>query len=171
MLSIFKSVLLFAAIIILSYGCNKETPESGETVEIYLLKEYSLVTNKCKIIESSIVLKDTELISNDDIISYLHPEHKMLLSDAGMEKLESIGDGIAFCLTVDREIIYSGFFKPGYSSSSCWHSVTIDPLPYIANQIKISLGYPGTLNDEPIDPDPRENSLLLETFKKQGKLK
>ena len=95
----------------------------------------------------------------------------MVLSDAGMEKLESIGDGTAFCLTVDREIIYSGFFKPGYSSSSCWHSVTIDPLPYIANQIRVSLGYPCTLNDEPIDPDPRENRLLLETFKRQGKLR
>lgn len=167
----FRSFLLFVAFILLHSGCNKESSEAGEIVEIYLLKEYSLVTNRCEIVPSSIVLKDSELISNDDILSYLRAEHKMVLKDDGMAKLESIHDGTPFCMTVDKEIIYSGFFKPGYSSSTCFHSVTIDPLAYLTNQISVNLGYPSTPDDFPIDPDPRDNSLLIETFKKQGKLK
>ncbi len=167
----FRNLLLLIVLGLLYSGCNKENSEAGEIVEIYLLKEYSLVTNRCEIVTSSIVLKDSELISNDDIHSYLHAEHKMILKDDGMAKLESIHDGTPFCMTVDREIIYSGFFKPGISSSTCFHSVTIDPLPYLTNQISINLGYPSTPDDFPIDPDPRENSMLMETFKKQGKLK
>ena len=165
------SLLLFSSFILFYSGCNKESSEAGEVVEIYLLKEYSLVTNRCEIVKSSIVLKDSELISNDDIHSYLHSTHKMILKDDGMAKLESVHDGTPFCMTVDKEIIYSGFFKPGYSSSTCFHSVTIDPLPYLTNQISINLGYPSTPDDFPIDPDPRDNSLLIETLKKQGKLK
>ncbi len=166
-----KSIALFSALILLVMGCSKENAESGDAVEIYLLKEYSLVTNRCEIVKSSIVLKDNELISNNDIVAYHHPEHKITLTGSGLNKLDGIYDNTPFCMTVDKEIIYAGFFKPGYSSSSCWHSVTIDPISYVDNQINVNLGYPGTLEDFPIEPDPRENSLLLETFKKQGKLK
>ena len=166
-----KSITLFSAMILLVMGCSKENTVSGEAVEIYLLKEYSLVTNRCEIVKSSIVLKDNELISNNDIVAYHHPEHNLTLTEAGLDKLDGIHDNTPFCMTVDKEIIYAGFFKPGYSSSSCVHSVTIDPISYVDNQISVRLGYPGTLEDFPIEPDPRENSLLLETFKKQGKLK
>ena len=171
MLRITNNIILGIIVIAFIHGCDKELTIYENDVEIYLLEEYELVKNKCKINDSTIILRNKELINNNDIEYYILSDHKFVLTNNGIEKLKNMSDGVPFCLTVDREIIYSGFFKPGYSSSSCWHSVTIDPLSYRDNEIHVRLGYPGTLDDEPIEPDPRENEFLIGTFKKQGKLR
>lgn len=154
-------------------SCTKDNTHiiAGEAVEIYLLSAYEMEENKCKLIESSIVLEDIALILNDDIVSYILSEHKLVLTDDGINKIKEMSDWDAFSITVNKEIIYSGICKPGYSSSVCDHSVTIDPLSYRDNEIKIRLGYPWASDELLLLPDPRENELLIETFRAQGKLR
>ena len=171
----FIFICFFTLLVINLSSCKKNEnnlQQSGDKIEIYLLQDFAMIKGKCKIDNSTIILKSNELISNDDILHYKLSDHTMLLTNAAIEKIRNVGDNIPFCLTVDRAIVYSGFFKPGYSSLSCDHSITIDPWSYQLNEININLGYPSSIYLMNFaGDDPRENNLLIEALRKQGKLR
>lgn len=75
-----------------------------------------------------------------------------------------------FAVTVDKQVIYYGFFKPIISSSSCDHSITMDLDWTSGNKITLKLGYPGQVQGVTID-DKRNDSKLIATLRQQGKLK
>lgn len=172
MKKIFLSFTLLIPLI-LSTSCHKTESikfNPGHGVEIYLLKEYNMIDGKCKIDDSTIIMENTALIFNEEIIYYKLSEHIIGITDGGIEKLKDIGDWDAFCVTVNKQLIYSGIFKPGYSSSTCDHSVTINPLSY-NNEIHVYLGYPSATIASFDGVDPRENELLIQAFRSQGKLR
>ena len=78
-------------------------------------------------------------------------------------------DRTPFAITVDKQVIYYGLFKPSISSSSCDHSITMDVSWSSASKIVLRLGYPGQLPGVTID-DQRNNPILLASLEKQGKL-
>ncbi len=170
-------IILPLVIILLISSCHKDTLElnishlPGQGVEVYLLKEYERVEGQCKIDNSMIKLESTALVFNDEIRYYDLSTHTMGLNESAMERVKEIGDWGAFCVTVNKAIIYSGFFKPGYSSSSCEHSVTIDPLSYSGNKIHINLGYPWSSIASFDGADPRTNEVLMQALRDQGKLR
>ncbi len=169
-------VILFQIVISIS-SCHKDTLEldishlPGQGVELYLLKEYEMFEAQCKIDNSTIILESTALVFNDEIRYYELSTHTMGLSESAIERVKEIGDWGAFCVTVNKAIIYSGFFKPSYSSSTCFHSVTIDPLSYSGNKIHFNLGYPWSSLATIDGVDPRVNELLIQAFRNQGKLR
>ena len=111
--------LIFIATMTICLSCEKETGSGGETVEIYELKTIQTVAGKCQIDPALSVIQNSPTINNRDILEYWKTTYEFKLSDAGFEKVKSFKDRTAFAVTVDKKVIYYGFFKPSYSSSSC----------------------------------------------------
>jgi hypothetical protein len=60
-------------------------------------------------------------------------------------------DKTSFALTVDKQVIYFDFFKPGISGASCDHSINMDIAWSTDQTIVLRLGYPGGLDGFTID--------------------
>ena len=151
-------------------SCKKDNIKAGETVEIYLLKTYQTQAGKCQIDASASILQDTATIKNQDILEYSKTNYKFKLTATAIQKVRTFRDFTPFAVTVDKQVIYYGFFKPSFSSSSCDNSITMDVDWTTGNNIFLSLGYPGPLQGGTID-DQRNNPKLIATLKNQGKLK
>jgi hypothetical protein len=163
-------VFIFIAILMsFCLSCKKEGVSAGERVEIYLLKTVKVVNGKCQIDAVGSVREDTPVVKNTDIFEYAAANYRFKLSDSSIQKINKFYDGTPFAVTVDKKIIYYGIFKPGFSSSSCDHSITM-AVYFSTGEIRLNLGYPGSVPNSSID-DQRNNSLLIATLKKQGKLK
>ncbi len=164
-----KYVILLVSISVFSFSCKKNA-SAGEEVEIYLLKTYQPVTGKCQVDAATAILQDAPAIRNDDIVAYSKSEYTFELTNNGIQKAKTFISGAPFAVTVDKEVIYYGYFKPGISSSSCDHSITMNyDLPG-GNKISLKLGYPGITAGVTID-DQRNNPKLLASLSAQGKLR
>lgn len=150
----------------LFFSCKKDNLAGGK-LEIYLLKSYQLVPGKCQVNGDSAVLEETALVNNDDILRYHKKEYQFTLTDSSMLKIKALMDRTPFALTVNRKVVYYGIVKPIYSSSTCFHSITMDYV-FPNGKITMSLGYPGGGTN--ID-DQRNNPILLAALKSQGKLR
>jgi len=157
-------------ITIIFFSCKKDTTNAAGNVEIYMLKTFKTIMGKCQVDASTVVLQNTPIVTNRDIIEYSPTVYTFKLSDNAIEKIKILKDFTAFALTVDKRVIYYGFFKPGYSNSSCAHSITMD-IDWMANdKILMNVGYPAPIQGITID-DERNNPTLMATLQAQGKLK
>jgi len=77
--------------------------------------------------------------------------------------------GSAFALTIDKEVIYTGYFWASFSSLMCdW--IIIDPLNISGkNELTVKLGYPGMVVGDTI-PDKRNDKRLLDVLRMDNKL-
>ena len=164
-----RPIVSIVVVIAACLSCNKQNITAGEPVEIYLLKTVQLVAGKCQIDPSSSAIEDAPTITNKDIINYSQTLNTFKLSDPAYQKVKTFKDRTPFAVTVDKQVIYYGFFKPAFSSSSCDHSITMDIAWSSESKIVLRLGYPSLLAGVTID-DQRNNPTLLATLKKQGKL-
>lgn len=164
-----RPLVYILAFAMLSFSCKKEDVKSGKTVEIYALKKYQLVPGKCQIDAALSEIDDTPMIRNQDILQYSRTEYQFKLTAAGIEKVKALRDKTPFAVTVDKEVIYFGFYKPGISSSSCDHSITMDVSWGTDTKISVNLGYPGQLSGVTID-DQRNSPNLITALKNQDKL-
>jgi hypothetical protein len=160
-------VLTMAA---LCLSCQKEDTKPGDAVEIYLLKSYRIVSGKCQIDASTAVLHDAAIIKNEELLEYSQTNYEFTLTGAAIQRVKTFPDSFPFAVTVDKQVIYYGFFKPSYSSSSCDNSITMDVDRATGTKISLKLGYPGPLPGTGID-DRRNDPILIATLKNQGKLK
>ena len=164
-----RLLLLILTITTICFSCKKDHIGAGEAVEIYLLETYQLIAGKCQVNPSAYSLQDAALIKNQDILKYTQSSYEFTLTDIALQKVKGLRDKTPFAVTVDRQVIYYGFFKPGISSSSCDHSITMDIAWPSGNKIHLRLGYPGILEGVTID-DRRNDPGLLATLDKQDKL-
>ncbi len=156
-------------------GCNKEKnlQPAGNSVDIYALSDYETIEESVKIIDSTAEISSYKIIDYDDIISYSSKTYTFTVSDSISERLSDFEHqsihGTPFALTVDDEIIYTGYFWAGFSSMGCnW--IIIDPLDYTGeNKLRVELGYPGLIEGD-IIPDKRNDSRIINTLKKDNKL-
>jgi len=107
-----------------------------------------------------------------DFLSYNSSTRTDEISESGILKVKNLSHsthGIAFAIKADRELVYSGYFWPGYSSMSCdW--VTIDPMSIAySGTCAVRLGYPGATNGV-IIPDKRNDPRILDIFRRDNKL-
>lgn len=170
-----KSTLTFFRLVVLlalsGFACNREeccTLPAGEKVEFYLLSDY--VTDTASyggILDPRI--ESSPYINYKDIIAYDPENYTFTLSKEAIVKIVAIQQPVAFALAVDRKIIYAGFFRQRFLSSSC-DCIWIDTNgPAIRpNKIEVELGYAATKNLS--DIDTRNDLLLLNTLRKDGKL-
>lgn len=166
---------IFGLFILIAFGCKKDEPSetSDGKIELYLIDTYSKVGHSYQIDESSVVTKDTPLISYSDILSYDSSEYAFELSDkalAAIKNLELSVYGLPFAIKANGTLIYTGYFWPSYSSASCdW--VVIDPImANIGNKIQVRLGYPGLIQGQTIQ-DKRNDERIIQILKLDHKLK
>jgi len=165
----FLTFLLFSLALI---SCCGDDVSTGEKVELYLLEYFETVEQTCQIDESTIVINKNPLLYYSDFISYNSKEYTFKLSERGRSAI-GLEDfpvtGLPFAIVVNNEIIYTGYFWPGYSSASCQWIVT-DPISlYSIDEMRIQLGYPGQIDGISI-PDHRNDPRLLYVFRRDGKL-
>ena len=165
-----KLFLVISLLVAASLGCNKNNASSGEPVEIYLLKDFQLLANKCQIDPSSSSLQSIPIVANSEILEYSSSKYQFKIKTVALERIKALSDRTPFAVTVNKEIIYYGFFKPFISSSSCEHSITMDVAWGQVNRISMRLGYPGLSIGVTID-DERNNPRVLTALQKQGKLR
>ena len=165
-----RSLLFILVLTACCLSCKKDKIKAGGTVEIYLLKTYQTVAGKCQIDTSASILQDTATIKNQDILEYSKTNYKFKLTATAIQKVRTFRDFTPFAVTVDKQVIYYGFFKPSFSSSSCDNSITMDVDWTTGNKLFLRLGYPVPLQSVTID-DQRNNPKLIATLKNQGKLK
>ncbi|MEO5684849.1 MAG: hypothetical protein ABIQ88_19560 [Chitinophagaceae bacterium] len=165
-----RPIFYYLPIAIFCLSCKKDNVKSGDTIEVYLLKSSQLVAGKCQINPLTSVLQDTAIVKNQDILEYSQSNYQFKLTDLAIQKVKTFQDFTPFAVTVDKQVIYYGFFKPSISSSSCDNSFTMDLDWTSGNKINLKLGYPGQLQGVTID-DERNNAKLISTLRNQGKLK
>ena len=165
-----RSLLFILTVTTICLSCKKNNIKAGENVEIYLLLTYQTVTAKCQIDPSVSILQDTPTIKNQDVLEYSKTDYQFKLTDLAIQKVKTFNDKTPFAVTVDKQVIYYGFFKPSFSGSSCDHSITMDLDWTWGNKISLKLGYPGQLQGVTID-DKRNDPKLIATLRQQGKLR
>ncbi len=163
-------LLLFCAVLLSVQSCKKAstTPQGNGLVEIYGLESYKFVPNKCQVDPSTAVLKTIPVILNSQIISYSQGSHEFKLTNPGKEASKAFQNLFAFAVTVNKEVIYYGVYKPFTSSSSCEHSITMN-IAWSTGNLSMILGYPSPVAGITID-DQRNNPKLLAALNAQGKL-
>jgi hypothetical protein len=170
-----RSVIISLLILLLA-GCekNQSVRQQGNGLEFYLIKDFQKVGTSAKIINSSVILSDSVIIYYDEIVSYNSDTYTFTLTENSADRLNDFKNnhihGTPFAVTIDKEIIYTGYFWCGFSSSMVdW--VTIDPLNYSGkNQLQVSLGYPGLIIGDYI-PDYRNDYRILDILRRDSKLK
>ena len=165
-----KRLLLLLSAVWMVTSCNKEQKNARGDVAIYLLKNVQLVANKCQVDAAHAAIETLPLVANGDILEYNQSNYEFKLAPSAIQKVKGLADRTPFAMTVNKEVIYYGFFKPSISSSSCEHSITMDISWSAVDKIMIRLGYPGPVAGVPID-DKRNDPRLLNSLEQQQKLR
>lgn len=170
-----KNCLIIFLFILLSFviiSCNENDPPLGMngTVELFEVEQYETIDNTDQIDESTVVTKKTPLLEYEDLLSYDSKEYKFEISEHGRQLFEEppVKAG-AFAIMANGELIYTGYFVPGYSSR-LWFWNTIDPLMVDFNgdchvrRITLQGG------NQPTYPDKRNDTRILDIFRRDHKL-
>jgi hypothetical protein len=167
--------LSFALFLIIN-ACEKTsniTPP-GKDVEIYVLESCETVGETSEIVSSSAIIGNEPLIRYDQILYYNSKTFIFKVDDSAISSLNQDG-GLkfhfkAFAITVDKKIIYTGYFWPGYSSSIVKWFV-IDPLGISnENELQVEMAYP-TNNFAGNYADLRNDKRIIDVLKRDGKLR
>lgn len=167
-----KIVLYLLTIVALSAGCSQKDCDCSpfdEKVEFYLLKSYDTAPGtNFGIINAKIEKKP--FIHFSEIEQYDDSTYQFILEKAAIDRIKPILKPTAFAVTVNKQIIYAGFFRQNFLSSSC-DCIRIDPqcCLFQENKIVVELGYASPNDLSSIDK--RNDAVLLQTLAEAGKLK
>jgi len=168
-----KNILIsFLILSLTSISCNENDTLFGKhgKVELYEIDQFETINNTDQIDEFSVITKKAPLLNYEDLRSYNSKEFKFEISEHGRQLFEEppVKTG-AFAIKVNGELIYTGYFVPGYSSRLWFYNV-IDPLMIDFNgdchvrRITLQGG------NFPSYPDNRNDPRILEIFRKDRKL-
>ena len=167
--------LLFSTLLIVSLFTNLSCNENDDLhnigkVELYEIEQFETINNTDQIDESNVITKETPFLEYRDLMLYDSKEHKFLVSEHGKQLFGGppIKTG-AFAVKANGELIYTGYFVPGYSSR-LWFWNVIDPIMPSYNgecYVKRVVLQGG---DQPVYPDKRNDPRILEIFRKDHRL-
>jgi hypothetical protein len=169
-------IFLVPAILFVLISCSRDTyfKNPGTDVEIYLVKSFETEDGTDQIITSSVVIEDEPLVTYDQILEYNVMEYTFKVSQDAIESINEEG-GLrchfkTFAITVDREVIYAGYFWPSYSSSiKMWF--VIDPLFLSSEQkLRVQKAYPSN-SFAGNYPDLRNDPRIIAVFSRDNKLR
>ena len=152
-------------------SCNEnDAPHNIGKVELYEIEQFETINNTDQIDESTVITKQLPLLTYDDFISYNSREYKFELSGHGKQLFEN-GPvrSNAFAIKANGELIYTGYFVPGFSSR-LWFWNVIDPIMTSYNgechvrRVVLQGG------DQPVYPDKRNDPRILAIFWRDHKL-
>ncbi len=141
-------------------------------MEFYLLEAWENLNSTPAIDLGVHCSQEHPLLTYSELKSYNSKEYFFKVSDAARELIEgmehSVG-GIAFAVTANDVVVYTGYFVPCYSSVSVqW--IVIDPLFWhLTNRMYVNLGYPAQFEGFEI-PDLRNDERILKIFRRDRKL-
>jgi hypothetical protein len=163
-------LILFPLCLLLS--CTKEDRNApGTEIEIYTLVSFKWVPSKCRVDASTAVLAAAPMVTNADITRYDQVALRYHLTPAAVTRLDNqLKPGQPFAVTVDRQPVFVGVYKPGFLSSSCMESITMSYISPNGTSIQLGLGYPPSAIRTPAVIDDPNHPKLIATFKAQGKL-
>jgi len=155
-----------------SGGCTacSEHEKFNFVVEIYLLKSYKISSGE-QIIDSTVVLLPTPLINYSDITYYNKSTYTFGLTEEGKRKLSKLQvplGGLPFGVVVDKYLIYTGYFWPAHFSSLCNWVYTDPIMGEFSGELAIKLG---TVTNNGVIPDKRNNGTILYIMAKDNKLR
>jgi hypothetical protein len=171
-----KISFTFSAIVLLLLfsfvSCEKCDCDVEGEVEFYLLSAYDTMEGSPEIDLATLVLAENPILSYADLKSYNAKAYYFKLTDLARERIEGMDHsvaGTAFAVTASKEVVYTGYFLPSYSSLGMqW--IVIDPLFWhLSNRMYVKLGYPGSIEGEEI-PDLRNDDRILGIFRRDGNL-
>src|SRR5688572_25308920 len=122
-------LLLISVLLITGVSCSKsdtnDYPARGASgkVEIYLLSTTAFINGRCEVNALKSEIGTVPIISNDDIVAYHSAEHEFEVKASAFQKIVALSDKTAFAVTLNKELVYYGIYKPFFSSSSCDHSI------------------------------------------------
>ena len=122
----------------------------------------------CKVDETIAVLEAEPLVADSDIKSYSMSNFSYAIKDSAFKKIINLPMRTPFAVTVDKRIIYYGFYMPLIASSTCDQSITMHE-DFTVKGIVMQLGYPGLYDGIDI-ADHRNDPDLLATLIAQSKL-
>jgi hypothetical protein len=171
-----RRLLVILFIVLLTGGCEKYKSERdpGYGLEFHRIKDFQKEDSGFKIINSSVTISDSVIIYYDEIVSYNPENYTFTVTGDCANRLNDFElnqiHGTPFAVTVNKQVIYTGYFWCSFSSTGVnW--ITIDPLNFTGkNQLRVSLGYPGSIFGDYI-PDNRNDVRILDLLIKDGKLK
>ena len=108
-------LFVISLIVVGTLGCENDNDMPGAKVEMYMLDVYSTVNNGCQIDELTTITKEDPVIRYIDFLSYDPAEYTFELSSSAVNKINSLEhseNGLAFAITVDNTIVYTGYFLP-----------------------------------------------------------
>lgn len=151
-------------------GCKKE---GEEKVEIYLLESFTRTVNvsttpaTIKITDAS--FSGAPLVADADIGGYSPTKHTFYLKKDVNPVVKNFGPDKAFAVTVNRQPVYYGEFRPLYLSSIVFGIPFVEPL---MTKREIAIGYMW-LDNVPQVPnlDKRNDSRLVSALLKSGRLR
>ena len=166
-----RSTIILLSLVLLASACevtelaNDPALSAGSKVEFYLIQQQEIDSYQTSINEQAAKIQDSILISYEEIISYNPKTFNFEISPEARKRLQYY---TPFAVTVDREIIYTGYFWTSLSSRSVdW--VVIDLLFADENKLHVQLGYPGLMDGISI-PDKRNDPRILEVLRRDNKL-
>jgi len=169
----FFSITIFIGLSFTSCKHQEDIDPEHGNVELYLLESYETIENTYfQIDETTVQTFENPLLSYSDIISYNAKKYTFKLIEEAKDTIKNLNhrvNGLAFAVKANNEVVYTGYFWPGYSSISCaW--VVIDPIMINEdNEMIVRLGYPGPVQGMTI-PDKRNDPQLLDIFRRDNKL-
>ena len=166
---------LCIVLVICGCGTDVDVPIKGyrAKVEIYELKSFTTGIdssyNPPVTVIRNIVLADTPLVKDEEINSYTKSSFTFESAINLNPIIKNYGPDKAFAVTVDKNIIYTGMFRPSYLSSIILSMPYIDPLS--ANNT-VTIGLPTIAGVGYTQPaDKRNDFVLMYVFSISGRLK
>ena len=149
-------------------GCEKYDKNIAGEVDIYLLDEYNRKSDSYAILSTGIVLEATPVVTYDEIRSYDSKSCTFDIDPAAAERMKDLYQS-AFAVTIDGEVIYTGYFWSLISSQIVDWVVTDLLTVQTSARLEMDLGYPSLMEWMEI-PDKRNDRRVLSVFHRDGKL-
>jgi len=160
-------IISFLILVILS-SCEKYDSDITGDINFFLLDEYETEGIRGVINDDGLVLHDEPIIFYGELLEYNSVNHSFTLDPEASARINN-QFGSAFAVSLEDEVIYTGYFWSGFSSAIVdW--VVIDLLEVEgSNKMNVKLGYPYMFEGVTI-PDNRNHNRLLSVFARDDKL-
>lgn len=165
-----KAIFLTMSMLLLfGISCNKSEAANAEgEVALFLLSEYDVNNeSELEIIFESAVTEDKSFISYSDLLNYNSSKFEFTITKEAQESIANMKHsvrGIAFGVKANGNLIYTGYFRPSFSSFAN-RALVIDPVSTsLVNENKMKIQSFLGIEDKRNDPS------IINIFSRDNKL-
>lgn len=163
------TIAFVSVLLLIGVSCNKSGQSNIEGgVALHLLSDYE-VNNESEreIIFESAVTEEEPFISYTDLVIYNRTNYEFTITEKAKEKISNMDhsvSGIAFGLMANNDLIYTGYFRPSFSSFAN-RALVIDPVSTsLVNENKMKIQSFHGIEDKRNDPS------IINIFSRDNKL-